>query len=103
MTLSRSPELEEVLANAIEYYLQDLHTCMPGRIQSYDSSRQKADIQPSLQRRIRHEDGSEDVEDLPILPDVPVVFPRGAGFFLAFPLNPGDQVMLHFAHNSIDN
>lgn len=103
MTNARTPELENVLDQAIEYYLQDLHTCMPARVVTYDEKKQMVDVQPSIKRVVRHADGSEVSEQLPIIPNVPVVFPRAGGFFISLPIKKDDQVMLHFSHTSLDN
>lgn len=40
--------------------------------------------------------------DLPILPDVPVVFPGGGGFALTFPVAAGDECLVVFASRCID-
>lgn len=100
---SRTPELEELLDMAIESHLADLHTCMPGKVVEYSKETQKADIKPLLKRRIVHENGEELLESLPVLPDVPISFMRSAGFFLSFPIEPGDLVTIHFAERSLDN
>ena len=101
--ISRSPEETELLTLAIKSFLFDLHTCMPGKVVEYDAKTQKADIKPLLKRLTVHEGGEELLEELPVLPDVPVHFQRGGGFFLTFPLVPGDLVELHFQERSIDN
>ena len=104
MTTSRTPELEELISRAIEYYLNDLYTTMPGRIESYDSATQMADVKIVLQRRIvNDDDGTEELEELPIIPNVPVVFLRGGGAFVSVPVKRGDQVMVHFSQGSLDN
>ena len=103
MDISRTPQDAELLEVAITSFLDDLHTCMPGRVEAYFPDTQKADIKPLIQRRIIHEDGSELLEDLPVLPDIPVTFLRSAGFFITFPIKKGDIVALHFAETSIDN
>lgn len=100
---SRSPEPQEVLRAALEYAIADVHTALPGRIDVYDPETQKADIKPLIQRRVIGEDGTELVEELPVLPQVPVVFPRVAGAFITFPINAGDHVLLLFNERSIDN
>lgn len=101
--VSRTPEDEEVLEVAIKSFLLDLHTCMPGKIVEYYPETQKADIQPLIKRLQVHEDGTEFEESLPVLPDVPIQFQRGGGFFVTFPLAVGDLVELHFQERSIDN
>lgn len=99
---SRTPEPEELLRLAITYFLGQTHTMMPARIVEYDAAEQKASVQPLLQRRVRGEDGQEFIESLPIIPDVPVAFPRSGSFFVSFPLQPGDSVMLIFSERSLD-
>lgn len=101
--LSRTPTEAEVLNLVIESFLGDLHTAMPGRIEEYFADTQKADIKPLIKRRIVHEDGSELLEELPVIPDVPIRFMRSGEFFLTLPLKKGDLVCLHFMERSIDN
>lgn len=103
MDVSRTPGNAEILELAIDSFLSDLHTCMPGEILSYDATTQQADVKPLIKRLILHEDGSEDLEVIPPITNVPVLFSRGGGFFVTFPLQPGDLVELHFQERSIDN
>ena len=100
---SRTPELEELLTMAMTSFLADVHTSMPGRVEEYYPDTQKADIKPLLKRRIVHGDGTELLEALPVIPDVPIHFLRAAGFFMSFPIKKGDFVCLHFTERSIDN
>jgi hypothetical protein len=101
---SRSPTAPEVLRQAIEgYYLSDLHTMLPGRVEEYDSSKQEASVKPLIQRLVLTEDGEQILEEIPIISNVPVAFPRVSSFFLSFPIKKGDLVMLHFAERSLDN
>lgn len=105
---SRSPQLVEVLKAAIGQRLVDLHVSMPGRVEKYNLAEQKADIKPLLKRPLLTEDGTElEAESLPVLPDVPIVFPRGGGggtgeFFISWPLAAGDLVHLVFCERSMD-
>jgi len=39
---------------------------------------------------------------LPVLSEVPVLFPRAGGFFISFPIQPGDFVQLVFNESSLD-
>jgi len=100
---SRSPEPQEVLRAAMEYALADVHTALPGRVEAYDPATQKADIKPLLKRLVATEDGDELLEELPVLPQVPIVFPRTTAFHLTFPVEPGDHVLLVFNERSVDN
>jgi hypothetical protein len=88
-----TPELEDVLLEAMDDRLLDVHTAVPGKVLRYDVATQTADVQPLVRA------GGV---ALPVLPNCPVAFPRGGGFFLSFPLQVGDFVFVVFPENSID-
>jgi hypothetical protein len=99
---SRSPTQPELLRLAIEYHTRDLWTAMPGKVTKYDPVLQKADVKPLVQDLIATEDGEEIVEPLPIVTDVPIMFPRAGGFFMTMPVRVGDFCTLVFCSRSID-
>ena len=98
---TRSPELADIIRQAIEDRLVDVHTMLPGRIDSYDSSTQKADVEPLIKRLQRTVDG-EINEELPVIPGVPVVFPRTQAFKLTMPVVAGDRCMLVFCERATE-
>jgi hypothetical protein len=95
-------QLLELLDAALDARLVDVHTALPGRIVSYDAEHQTADVQPMLRRALQDQDGEKVLEALPILPCVPVVFPRGGGCFVSFPMAAGDGGLLVFSERAID-
>lgn len=97
----RSPDMADIIRQAIEDRLAEVHVCLPGRIDAYDADLQKADVEPLIKRLQATVDG-ELKEDLPIIPGVPVVFPRAGGFKITMPVSAGDRCMLVFAERSID-
>lgn len=90
--------LAETLRTILESQAVDLHTSMPGIVKSYDAATQTADIQPAIQRVIPaiDDDNEDQTETLPVLPSVPIIWPRSGGFFLHFPIAEGDTVLLVF-------
>jgi len=90
--------LSELLDIAIKSKINDMHFCLPAVVQSYDRSKQKCSVQPALKRK--YEDGS--IVNLPIINNVPVVFPRAKDKFIHFDLEKGDYVTLVFSERSID-
>ncbi|MFW8450019.1 Gp138 family membrane-puncturing spike protein, partial [Klebsiella pneumoniae] len=50
----------------------------------------------------KDESGAQVSVNLPLLVDVPVVFPRGGGCTLTFPVKPGDECLVIFADRCID-
>jgi hypothetical protein len=98
--MAETPSLERVLLDAIDGRLFDLHTCMPGLVESYDPATGFASISPCPKRKYT----SGDLVDLPVLNNVPVVMPRAAGgaAYIHVPLAKGDPVLIVFAERSID-
>jgi hypothetical protein len=94
--------LEQVIDNAIETRLVDVHTAMPGKVEKYDADTQLADVKPLLKRVIVDENRNEIIESLPVITNVPLCFPRANDFFISFPVKKGDLVLLVFAERSID-
>ncbi len=83
----------------VDATLEGIRICMPGKIESYDPTTRKADIKPMLKRV--YADG--DVESLPVITAVPVVWPGGGGGALGFPLSPGDGVLILFGERNMEN
>lgn len=86
------------MRQAVLFQLYDVHTALPGTIISYDSTLQKATIHPSLKKS--YLDGT--TQEMPILNNVPVIFPRAGGASLTFPVVQGDTCLLLFIERSID-
>lgn len=84
--------LQEMLGEWLESTSLDVHTSMPGIVQSYDDTAQTCSVQPAVRRLL---DG--EFEELPVMQGVPVMFPGAGGFAVVFPLVKGDMVWLHFS------
>jgi hypothetical protein len=93
--------LAELLLQAIRAELLDVHTCLPAKIQTYDSATQKADVIPLLKKKYRFDD---EPKDLPIITNVPVQQPSGnsGAAYMYIPVVAGDIGWVIFAERSID-
>jgi hypothetical protein len=99
MTRTENPNLDEVIRTALEEFCTELHTCLPGVVQSYDEKKQTADVQICLKRKY-----SDDTTALvPLLADVPVIFPRTKNAWIHLPVAKDDQVIVFFSERSIAN
>lgn len=99
---SLTPGWADLIRNAIEQRLLDLHTGLPAKIQSYDAATQSCEAQPLLRRAFRDENENISVVDTPVLTRIPVQFPAGGGWVIRWPLVSGDIVYLSFAERSLD-
>lgn len=91
--------LQESFTRIINNALSDLHTSMPGVVVKYDHTNQKADIKPTIKRKLNN----DQVLDIPIIPNVPILIPETDDFIMHYPIKAGNYVLLIFCERSIDN
>lgn len=98
----RLDDPEESLRLALENAQSQMWTALPSVVTAVDLSKQTVSVQPSVQGNISAPDGSSQSVNLPLLVDVPIVWPRAGGFALTFPIVAGDEVLVVFASRCID-
>lgn len=79
--------------------LEEVHTTLPGIVQSYDAKTRTATVKPRIKLRSFH----GDILDIPPIPSVPVVWPSTSGFSVFGKLKAGDGVILHVFEASAGN
>lgn len=89
--------LAEVINAATAASKVGLHVSLPGRVVGFNGITQTADVQVAVELPLAQSDGSQTWEDLGTLFGVPIQYPSGGGFYMAFPLAPGDPVTLVFS------
>ena len=100
---STTPTWADVILRALDSRLCEVHVALPGRVESYDPAKQTADVKPVVKSPIRKEGGTELLsEELPVVPSVPVLFPRAGEFFVSLPVKAGHFGLLVFNDFSID-
>ncbi|MGJ0947874.1 MULTISPECIES: Gp138 family membrane-puncturing spike protein [Klebsiella] len=97
--LGSKEQADAQLAQAI---MSAMRVSIPGIIQSFDPDAVTAVVQPAIKGAEQDESGAEVSVNLPLLVDVPVVFPRGGGCTLTFPVKAGDECLVIFADRCID-
>ncbi len=71
-----------------------INTATPARVQRYDAALQVVDAVPLVRGPVPRADGTYDHEDLPVVPSVPVVWPRVGAWGLTMALAEGDTGLL---------
>lgn len=99
---SRSPTLSEVIRQAVNDALIEVHTSMPCRVESYDASKQCVNLQPLIKQAFLDEESTRVAARLPVLVNVPVQFPGSGNFRITFPLAVGSEGMAIFSESSLD-
>lgn len=90
-----TPELAELLAEAMDARVNQIRTAQPGKVISYNKSRNTVDVEPQFLNVTVDPDTGEVISSKPPnIPDVPIAWPRGGGHSITFPLAKGDTVLL---------
>ena len=95
--MASEPTQAEILNRAISHALAGVFKSLPGTVVTYDPVRQVGNVQLAVKDPVVKNDGSVEFVDLPILPEVPFLWPRGGGYSLHLPMLPGDGVLLVFS------
>lgn len=100
--IGRNFPLAEIVERILEDAKADLHVALPGRVESYDPAKQIANIKPTIKQTVREgDDQDKTLLEHPVIPAVPVVWPRGGGYFMTFPLAAGDSGLLVFSERDL--
>jgi len=94
---------EEALSSALDGAQAKIWTAMPGIVAAVNLTAQTVSVQPTIRGSVNKQDGSSESVTLPLLVDVPLVFPRAGGFALTFPVAVGDEVLVVFGCRAIDS
>lgn len=93
---SATPSLATVIEAAVGTAMRNFGVALPGVVVSYSESSQTATVRPGVHRLVPSiEDADQDVEEeLPAIPDVPVMWLVGRGIQVKATLQAGDSVLL---------
>lgn len=100
--VERLDDTEESLRLAQENAQAQMWTALPGIVKAVDLAKQTCSVQPAIRGSVTDKEGKTSPCDLPLLVDVPIVFPRAGGFALTFPVQEGDECLVVFASRCID-
>lgn len=81
---------------------EKMRVALPGTILSFDPDTVTCTVQPAIKGYESDATGTQKSVSISVLVDVPVIFPRGGGCSLTFPVKAGDECLLIFADRCID-
>jgi hypothetical protein len=90
--------LFDVLKDMMTAFQDDLHTGLPGYIESFDPATRTASVVPAMKKKYR---GGKELA-MPVIHGVPVQFPASKAASISFPLVKGDEGLILFSERSID-
>lgn len=93
----KASTLEQLLTDFFDMMSRDINTCIPGVVERKNSDN-TVEVKPAIKKV--YSDGR--VVELPLLLDVPVLYPFSSKFSLSWPLEKGDPVIVIFSQRSIE-
>lgn len=94
---------EESLRLALESAQAQIWTALPAIVTGVDLAKQTVSVQPAVKGTVTDSSGNSSSVNLPVLVDVPLVWPKAGGFALTFPVKNGDEVLVVFSCRCIDS
>lgn len=103
MPNTQQPNHSQLLSETVAFVKGSMFVAMPAAVVSYDEATQTCSVQPAINAK-RRVPGSEVLQavQFPVVPNVPVQWPRGTGWSFHATLVPGDRVMLLASDRSLD-
>ncbi len=103
--MTKTPEeivlqLDQIIEYYVEKRLLDVHTCLPGKIKSYDAAKQKAEVIPLMESVFEDETKVK----LPVIVNVPVHTLQGgdASSFINIPVKTGATGAIFISERSLE-
>ncbi len=96
-----TPTLAQVIRAAVQAHAADLRVAIPASVERVDLAKGLVDARP-LVKDLVGDAGSLTPLSMPVITNVPVVWPGAGGFRLTFPIATGDTVLLVFSDRSLD-
>ena len=103
MKLTSEPSLINLVEAIRENIFSTLNCHAIGKIESFDSINQTANISILYQRKVENFEETNSREDYPLLIDVPLIILGGGKGSIRFPIETGDNCILFFNDRDIDN
>jgi hypothetical protein len=101
--MSKNPSISDVFSRVFSRALNDIRISLPGIVESYDSTQQKVNVTPAIKEAREDETLGDVSEALPVITDVPVIFPGAGVFRLTFPISAGDTGLIVFSSRSLED
>lgn len=104
MVMHHRESLVDAVETSTSESLRRANFSLPGVIHDFDPQTARVSVYPAIDYLIQQTPESEITSRArPVIHDVPVVYPSGAGFSMTFPLAEGDPVLLIFSQRGLED
>lgn len=96
-------DTEEVQRLILDGRQSTIWTALPCIVQKVDLASMTIEAQPTIQGSITDANNIQSFVNLPLLVDVPIVYPSAGGFTITLPIAVNDEVLVIFSSRCIDS
>jgi len=97
------PDLSDVIRLAVSLAVAELHVSLPAKVVRVDLAKGQVDAKPVVKDVLNDANGNRIALSVPVVTNVPLVFPGAGGMRITFPVAVGDTVLLVFSDRSLDS
>lgn len=98
----RFGEYQDSMRAALDGRQAAIWTAFPAIVDTVNLTALTLTCTPAIQVPVTQRDGTKVMTTLPNLLDVPIIFPRGGGYSMTFPIKQGDECLVMFSCRNID-
>ena len=95
--MATTTSLGEILEKSRSSATSGIFTAIPAKVLRFDAAKKTVDVEPMVRLPVVGEDEEIEAEEIPNIPNVPVMYPASSACFVSFPLAAGDFVLLVFS------
>lgn len=96
-------DYDAIMAALKQYSAETLWTTLVAQVISYNPTKRTIEAQPLIKDLLLDENDEVQATTLPLLRDVPVIYPSAGIFEITFPITPGDECLILISKQCIDN
>lgn len=98
----RTDDLSVMLLEVLQGAQAMMWTALPCIVVSFNAAVMTCVLRPAIKIKRTDQKGVDTWLEIPVLVDVPVVFPSAGGYSLTFPVKAGDEALAVFSSRCID-
>jgi len=90
-------KLFDLLQLSFNSFMSNIHTAIPGKIESYNAIKKQAEVKPLIKKQFE-----ESNLEYPVISNVPVMLPGNEESVISIPLQKGDGCLILFSEVSLE-
>ncbi|MFX0205160.1 MAG: Gp138 family membrane-puncturing spike protein [Candidatus Hodarchaeota archaeon] len=96
--MSDNLQFSDAVRYVFKSLISEIHTALPGKFEKYEHAKKKAEVKPLIKKVFVN----DEVLELPVITNVPVIFPGTSDALITYPIAKGDGCLIIFSERSLE-